>query len=852
MAARGSSGGFSLGFRIFLLTGLLLAVVVGGAVVVVHQRGKAAATEQAEAALARSVAAERNWKRRGLDQLARASATFTDSAVAASLLEAATTADVTALGDALSQRQGQLGYDFAIVLDAFGRVIVRTDDRGAGGDDMARRPLVAQAIAADRGTAAGYWHEEGALYNTVVVPLEESFERRGFVVVGFKIDDVVARDLQQASGAEVVFLVYEEGGAAVAGSTLGGSGSDLITELRRSGNLRVGAEAGRGAGGDESHRFSLDLNGRLWEARLSPLRDVAGTAVGAILALASPQEALFPYQRIRRLLLLAGGIGLLLALALGSLLGAGTLGPVGRLAAAAEAARQGYYDQGLPVGRSGVVGRLARAMSHLFSDLRQRQESEAYLARLWRNLPEGGKGAAVEAPRVRQVTLVSVELRRYVRSSVIEDPERAVDRLARDLRQAAAAVTARHGRMEAVLGHRLLASFEGEGKSLRGLAAATEILAAVAAPEDAFDEPADPLVVLAGGKAVAGTAVWGEAPETTLVGMPVQKMESLLREAVPGDLVLSREVFRELEDALKAAGIELTAQRGVVSPLPLYVLGREAAAQLTAVDLSAAVAPGVLAQRRTAAGELAPGKLLGYRFEILGQLGAGSLGTVYRTRDRELGDLVALRALRSELWEDPVDLDRLHDRLRVARKIQHPNVVRLYDYGELDGVHYAAMEYVRGVSLRTVLDQTQRLPFPVGLQVAKQACAALAAGHAQGVLHGSLKAANVVLDQTGRARLMDFGVARAGSVPAPEQVQGEDGDARSDLFALGALLYEVFTGRPPFAEGNVQQAPRPPREHWPEIPEALERAILRCLATRPAERFGTAAGLLAELEAQTA
>ncbi len=233
--------------------------------------------------------------------------------------------------------------------------------------------------------------------------------------------------------------------------------------------------------------------------------------------------------------------------------------------------------------------------------------------------------------------------------------------------------------------------------------------------------------------------------------------------------------------------------------------------------------------------------------------------------------------LKRELWGDKSQLERLKSEIKLARKITHPNVLRTYDFGEIDGVPYISMEYVRGVTLRYLLDETERLPYSAGLRLAKQLCAGLAAAHAVGVLHRDIKPENLILEATGNAKLMDFGIARpaqregpgqtqAGWVVgtpqylSPEQLQGQESDARADIYSCGIVLYELFTGRLPFAGATpveimfqaLKEEPAPPRAAWPEVPPRLEAAILRCLQKDPAARYPTVADLLHDLEGLSA
>ncbi len=379
------------------------------------------------------------------------------------------------------------------------------------------------------------------------------------------------------------------------------------------------------------------------------------------------------------------------------------------------------------------------------------------------------------------------------------------------------------------------------------------------------------------GRAVTGPVTWGERSERALVGLPVQHLESLLREATAGELLLSREVHEELKDAFEQAGYRLAPRRGVITPQPLFVLSPPMVSRLTLERLGPEAAETIGGAARATLTGIAPGALLGARFEILSVLGAGGMGVVYKARDRELDDLVALKMLKRDLWGDRMQLERLKSEIKLARKITHPNVLRTHDFGEIDGVPYISMEYVRGVTLRYMLDQTSRLPYSAGLRLAKQLCAGLAAAHAVNVLHRDIKPENLILEPTGNAKLMDFGIARpidrmapgqtqAGFIVgtpqylAPEILQGNEADPRSDLYSCGIALYEIFTGALPF-DGpsamdvmvkHLREVPPPPSARWPEIPPALEAAILKCLEKDPGRRYRSVAELLRDLEALSA
>ncbi len=232
------------------------------------------------------------------------------------------------------------------------------------------------------------------------------------------------------------------------------------------------------------------------------------------------------------------------------------------------------------------------------------------------------------------------------------------------------------------------------------------------------------------------------------------------------------------------------------------------------------------------------------------------MGEVYRADDLKLGQSVALKFLPRGLDQDPERLQRFMGEVKVALRITHPNVCRVYDIGEVDGAHYLSMEYIDGEDLSSLLRRIGRLPEDKAIQIARQLCAGLAAAHDQGILHRDLKPANVMLDGRGDVRITDFGLAgladgftgleiRAGTPAfmAPEQLSGKEVTVRSDIYALGLVLYQLFTGKKAFAGESLEElsalqhsGPVSPTSHVQLLDPTVEQVILRCLAPNPADR----------------
>ncbi len=264
-------------------------------------------------------------------------------------------------------------------------------------------------------------------------------------------------------------------------------------------------------------------------------------------------------------------------------------------------------------------------------------------------------------------------------------------------------------------------------------------------------------------------------------------------------------------------------------------------------------------------GRFPPGTLLGNgRYRVVERLGRGGMGEVFRADDLKLGQVVALKFLPPDVDRDPARLTQLHTEVRMARQVSHPNVVRVYDIDEEAGNTFLSMEYIDGEDLASLLRRIGRFPQDRALVISRQLCAGLAAAHERGVIHRDLKPANVMIDAAGDVRVTDFGLAglagesvRAGTPAymAPEQLSGGQVTARSDIYALGLVMYEVFTGQRALDAKNLAELIRmreqsgivPPSALVRDLDPQIETAILRCLRPAPAQRPGTALAVSASL-----
>src|SRR5579885_3063978 len=269
-------------------------------------------------------------------------------------------------------------------------------------------------------------------------------------------------------------------------------------------------------------------------------------------------------------------------------------------------------------------------------------------------------------------------------------------------------------------------------------------------------------------------------------------------------------------------------------------------------------------------GRFLPGTVLAGRYRIAGLLGRGGMGEVYRATDLTLGQTVALKFLPESLARDDRALARFYNEVRIARQVTHPNVCRVYDIGQVEGLHYISMEFVDGEDLASLLRRIGRLPVDKAAETARKLCAGLAAAHERGVLHRDLKPANVMIDGRGQVIIMDFGLAglsdqlqgdvRYGTPAymAPEQLAGTEVSVKSDIYSLGLVLYEIFTGKRAFQAETLAEIvrtrnsnpnPTSPKPFVHDLDRGVERVIMLCLEAEPGARPASVLAVAAALPA---
>ncbi len=269
--------------------------------------------------------------------------------------------------------------------------------------------------------------------------------------------------------------------------------------------------------------------------------------------------------------------------------------------------------------------------------------------------------------------------------------------------------------------------------------------------------------------------------------------------------------------------------------------------------------------------ELSTGSTFAGRYQIIEELGKGGMGRVYKAHDLEIKEKVALKLLKPEIASDTKTIERFRNEIRLARKIAHRNVCRMYDLGEERGTRFITMEYVEGEDLKSTMKRVGRVSIGKSIALAKQICEGLEEAHRHGVIHRDLKPGNIMLDKEGNPRIMDFGIARSLTAKritgagvmigtpeymSPEQVEGKETDQRSDIYSLGVIFYEMVTGRTPF-EGDTpftvgvkhkSETPPDPQGLNDQIPGDLNHLILKCLEKGKEKRYQSAREVCSELE----
>ncbi|MDX1998455.1 MAG: protein kinase [Thermoanaerobaculia bacterium] len=825
-----------LGPRIALLA-LLTALVVAAATWIFLEmaRGDAASPRDAQTALNDAVRAQSAYDdARNTRLLDSARLLAANGAVLDALTEpgAAQAAMISVVSGFLNQR----AVEAVAVRGGTGEILA-----SAGTAEivtiLGNAPTVQRTLAVP--AASGFVARGGRLLRIAAARVEEpAGVRLGAVGVAESLSAPIALEAKRASRADAAYLMRDD--AKLAASTLEpGPAGELVAALNASG------AAARAFSGNASGAVDLTLAGRRYRAEAVPLVGSENDPPVAIrITLVPVVDTAAPFRRAQLVTLGA----LLLAAALGAglapLVAKKAAAPARHMAAAAEALRAGDYAAAVtmpvPEPVRALAGDLAAAES---------------LRRLGRQLERSDtRSERATAERRPAVAVLLFDLSRFARIRPDEDPREVAARLGRDGLKLRHAVEARGGQVAGSLGHRLLATFSGEGATGRGLRAGVDALTALSAPENAFDEVIAPTAALA-----TGTLVFDDGGRR-LAGLPLQQAESLLREVGPGELALTKGAFGDIEPILSGVGLSVPSQRGILSTQPLWVLAGNALAALAA------------ASPRSVAGSapetLSVGSLVADRYELGEALGTEPAGVLFRARDRNQDAAVELLALRREVMRDPTALEGLDSPERGVVRVSDEHLARVFDLGVAQG---GVPFLVREPAVGAGFDRLGSLrPNALAVLATGRALAsALGALHRAGLAHGALRpevlrlgpAGVVQVTGTGVAALLpapgiDAGADRCLGSPrylAPERLAGGAPSPAADIWSAGLMLAEMLTGQPllPVGTPEVERAAalegRPDTTLLSSAPAGLGSILARCLERDPGRRFASGDELQAAL-----
>ena len=477
-------------------------------------------------------------------------------------------------------------------------------------------------------------------------------------------------------------------------------------------------------------------------------------------------------------------------------------------------------------------------------ELAAQAQASSFVADALAPFPESGARGVESSPTSEEVAVLAVELRRLV-DRARGSGAGPIERHSRDLAVIDRIVVDHGGQVAGVLGHRVLAAFRGEERTLCAVSAAAAVIGRVAAAGSAASIET-PHVAVASGEAWSGSVDYRGRAESALIGPPLQRIERLLHDAIPGEILLARNAYEEIERDLERIGETAVRRAGTVGAQEAYVLAADAGARLR-LPLRAMQTGGepepvrveASPSRRTPAARRAVGDLFAGRFELNERLGGGAGSDAWKARDAA-GRWFVVKRLYDGTAEDGAIAAAWLAAQRASAAIDDAWVVGVIAADSCDDGLYAARAYARDQTLRSVLGAGVRPPRGVALSWVRQLAAGLTAIHAAGLVHASPRAENVVVDRCGVARWIDLGVTRgrlrrSGGPEIPPEWSEKGPSASTDIFGLGALLDEMLLG-PAHGAGTVSAED-----------DALRHVVHACLLEDPLLRYPSAAALLAAL-----
>ena len=880
-------------WKLFGLTALLILTVVGLAVGITIQRANSVANETVTTSINGAAKLFRAFEEQRLGRLEGVTSVLgSDSNIYAYIQNALSPVetapvpadpnapaapvdiDYTSINDTLLEQRDRLKTDVMMLLDDQGMLVARTDKpkvAGPSNENFYEKVPLVQRIVDDAGVpyTSGVLLLDGKPFHAAVAPIAAGARsvRIGYLINGYAIDDKFANRIAESTNAGVVFTTKGGGDA-----TIRSSNAPSI-KPRQMGDAKTGRVT------VDQSRYILTT-----EPLLSG-KDVVGAAV----FLRSLDRELAPFREIENALLIGGGIALLLAFLMSWLIAKRVTRPIEQLAGIAQAVTAGDYSVSPDVKRNDEVGILGRSFGKMINSLRDKAELEELYAQMAEKSEEAPAAARVHEPAtLEEGTILVTDLRGLPPTVGEGDASVVIGIVERAMRTQQSEVARQDGQVREINGHRLVSVFHGERGIIHAIRAARAINEELASSHGG-GTPMSIGVGIATGEFVSGSvsldnntggsAIVGNAPLLALL---------FAWHAPNGHAYVSYETAQAAgAEVLSSATREEVKLKWLPQPLPVASLplvsmnitmmktisGDTASMATMRMDATAAgvTAPG------SAPVDLALGHLFATRYKIEQILGRGGMGVVYKATDTQLDETVAIKTLPGDVMSrSPEDLERFKREIRLARKITHRNVLRTYDYGESEGVYFISMEFVRGYTLAELLDEApnRQMPARASVGLTRQICRGLQAAHEQGIIHRDIKPQNVLIDAKGEVKLMDFGIARMAEADAaaamtqqglivgtphymsPEQVRGGQLDARSDVYSMGVLMYEMLVGRRPFESSSltgvltahITEKPKPPIDLRADIGREVNAIVMKCLAKDPKERYADAGALLADLE----